>query len=184
MLVSMVGVGCDSFVAGAATMKSGPMPLSALVLRGAAGPVIQFGHDFLVIVIVLIACRVPVTWTLVLVPAVLTVLVINGIAVGFWLGRSGRFRAMSSPSSKRSTVRPSSSRLSSTWRATSRVSSKRRSMPGTRTPTCCRRCRDPLLGYPLAPAVYIGTAVITVANVTAGLLVFARARSKIPYWVA
>ena len=43
---------------------------------------------------------------------------------------------------------------------------------------------NPLLGYPLNPVVYIGTAVITVANVVAGLVVFARTRSKIPYWVA
>ena len=63
MLVSMVGIGCDAFVMGSSTMKSGPMPRSALVFRGAAGPVIQFGHDFIVIVIVLVACRVPVTWT-------------------------------------------------------------------------------------------------------------------------
>jgi ABC-type polysaccharide/polyol phosphate export permease len=44
--------------------------------------------------------------------------------------------------------------------------------------------RAPLLGAPLLPSYYIGTAVFTVINVVLGLAVFTRARSRLPYWVA
>ena len=44
--------------------------------------------------------------------------------------------------------------------------------------------RAPLIGAPLLPSYYIGTAVVTVINVALGLAVFTRARSRLPYWVA
>ena len=44
--------------------------------------------------------------------------------------------------------------------------------------------RAPLIGAPLLPSYYIGTAVFTVINVALGLVVFTRARSRLPYWVA
>ena len=44
--------------------------------------------------------------------------------------------------------------------------------------------RAPLIGAPLLPFYYIGTAVVTLVNVGLGLVVFTRARSRLPYWVA
>ena len=44
--------------------------------------------------------------------------------------------------------------------------------------------RAPLIGAPLLPSYYIGTAILTVINVVVGLAVFTRARSRLPYWVA
>ena len=44
--------------------------------------------------------------------------------------------------------------------------------------------RSPLIGAPLLPSYYIGTAIVTVINVAIGLAVFTRARSRLPYWVA
>ena len=44
--------------------------------------------------------------------------------------------------------------------------------------------RAPLIGAPLLPSYYIGTAILTMINVVLGLAVFTRARSRLPYWVA
>jgi ABC-type polysaccharide/polyol phosphate export permease len=44
--------------------------------------------------------------------------------------------------------------------------------------------RTPLLGEPLLTWYYVGSAIVTVINVAVGLAVFARARSRLPYWVA
>jgi lipopolysaccharide transport system permease protein len=44
--------------------------------------------------------------------------------------------------------------------------------------------RTPLIGEPLLPWYYVGTAIVTVINVALGLAVFTRARSRLPYWVA
>src|SRR5262249_55607944 len=44
--------------------------------------------------------------------------------------------------------------------------------------------RAPLIGAPLLPSYYIGTAILPLINVARGLVVFTRPRPRLPYGVA
>jgi ABC-2 type transport system permease protein len=85
-MTGMIQGGSQSILANAASIKTTPGPLSIFALRNFASYTLQFLHDMVVIIAVVIVFRVPLTWSVVLVPVAAALICINGVAIGLWLG--------------------------------------------------------------------------------------------------
>ena len=92
-LSTLINEGCTAFIDGQGSIKQVRLPLSVYVYRVVWRNLIIFGHNFLIIIVVIVAFAMPVGWTaLLVVPAVL-LLCLNGVWAGLLLGLlSTRFR--------------------------------------------------------------------------------------------
>ncbi len=182
-MTGMILLGSSSMTGASSQIKSTPGPLSIYVYKGVAASTIQFGHDFLVIIVVLVAFQVPVTWTLILFPVALALIAANGLFVGLWLGPTvARFRD----------VGPMVQSLTQVlffftpifW-VPSQLSLDQRIALSVWNPITylLEFFRAPLLGTTLAWWTVIGVVALTVVNVLSGWIVFSRTRNRIAYWI-
>jgi ABC-2 type transport system permease protein len=79
-------MGTNAYVQGASVVQTAPVPLSSIPLKLAAGRAIEFGHDLVVIGLLVIVLAVPLGWEMLLLPVALACMVLNAIAFGLWLG--------------------------------------------------------------------------------------------------
>jgi ABC-type polysaccharide/polyol phosphate export permease len=184
LLVGLTNAATGVFVLGSSTLKSTRQPLSNLVLRDVGIEFISFGHNMLLYLVFLAAGLVPLTPKILLALPVTAVIAVNGLFVGLWLGIAvARFRD----------VQPFIASIlgviiffSPVFYHLNNLSSGIQVVVLAWNPFTylIEAFRAPLIGAPLAPSFYIGTAIVTLVNVVLGLVVFARARSRLPYWVA
>jgi ABC-type polysaccharide/polyol phosphate export permease len=184
LLVGLTNAAARVFVSGSSTLKSTRQPLSNLVLRDVGIEFIHFGHNMLLYLVFLAVGLVPLTPKLLLALPVAGVIAVNGLFVGLWLGIAvARFRD----------VQPFINSIlgviiffTPVFYQLNNLSSGIQIGVLKWNPFTylIEAFRAPLIGAPLVPFYYIGTAVVTLVNVALGLVVFTRARSRLPYWVA
>jgi ABC-2 type transport system permease protein/lipopolysaccharide transport system permease protein len=172
------------FVLGSSTLKSTRQPLSNLVLRDVCVEFINFGHNMVLYLVFVVATLVPLSPKMLIALPVTAVIAVNGLFVGLWLGIAvARFRD----------VQPFISSImgviiffTPVFYQLNNLSSGIQIGVLKWNPFTylIEAFRAPLIGAPLVPFYYIGTAVVTLVNVALGLVVFTRARSRLPYWVA
>lgn len=85
-MTGMIQGAAGCIVANGSAIRTAPGPLSIYPLRNLATNTIQFAHDAVVIVAVIIVFQVKVSAALALVPVGLALIVVNGLAIGLWLG--------------------------------------------------------------------------------------------------
>ena len=182
-MTGMIQSGANAFVGNAAALHTTPGPLSVYVLRGFATNTIQFLHDVIVIVGVIIVFQVQLTWTIVLFPIGAALIVINGIAVGLWLGPVvARYRDVGQLVS--SVVRVLFFVTPIFWVADELSAGQRAILAGWNPLAyLLDMSRSPLLGATPATVSMIGAGVITVVNVLVGVVHFSRVRNRLAYWV-
>ena len=181
-MTGMILLGSTSMTASASQIKSTPGPLSLYVYRGVAAQTIQFGHDFLVIIVVLLAFQVPVTWTLILFPVALAAIAVNGLFVGLWLGPCvARFRDVGPM--VQAIIQVLFFFTPIFW-IPSQLSLDQRVALSVWNPLAylLEFFRAPLLGTSLTWWVCLGVVGITLVNMLLGVLVFSRSRNRIAYW--
>jgi ABC-2 type transport system permease protein/lipopolysaccharide transport system permease protein len=184
LLVGLTNAATGVFVLGSSTLKSTRQPLSNLVLRDVGVEFIHFGHNLVLYLVFLVAGLVPLSPKLLIALPVAALIAVNGLFVGLWLGIGvARFRD----------VQPFiNSILGVLIFFTPVFYDPRKLSSGIQIVVLAwnpftyliQAFRAPLIGAPLLPSYYIGTAVFTVINIVLGLVVFTRARSRLPYWVA
>ena len=184
LLVGLTNAAAGVFVFSSSTLKSTRQPLSNLVLRDVVVEFINFGHNMVLYLVLLLAGLVPLSPKILIAVPVAGVIAVNGLFVGFWLGIAvARFRD----------VQPFiTSILGVIIFFTPVFYDPSKLPPGLQVVVLSwnpftyliQAFRAPLIGAPLLPSYYIGTAIFTVINVVLGLAVFTRARSRLPYWVA
>ena len=184
LLVGLTNAAANVFVVGSSTLKSTRQPLSNLVLRDVGIEFITFAHNLLLYLVFLAVGLVPLTPKMLLALPIAGVIAVNGLFVGLWLGIAvARFRD----------VQPFVNSIlgviiffSPVFLNFSQLSSGIRNYGLVWNPFTylIEAFRAPLIGAPLLPSYYVGTAVVTVINIGLGLVVFTRARSRLPYWVA
>src|SRR5579884_252919 len=178
LLTGITRAGAEVFVAGSSTLRSTRQPLSTLVLRDVAIEFIHFAHNILLYVVFVAARLVPLSPKLLVALPIVLLIAVNGLFLGLWLGSAvARFRD----------VQPLVNSIlgviiffSPVFYHLNDLSSGIRNVllawnPLTYLISAFRA--------PLITSFYVGTAVVTVVNVVLGLVVFARARSRLPYWV-
>jgi ABC-2 type transport system permease protein len=85
-LSSSLTQGTYCFVQGASLVQTTPVPLSSVALRSAATRTIEFGHDLVVIAILVVVLAVPMGWTMLFLPLALALMALNAVSFGLWLG--------------------------------------------------------------------------------------------------
>jgi len=182
-MTGMLQGGANTIVQNGAAIKTTPGPLSVYALRNFAGNTIQFAHDSIVIVAVLIIFQVQVTWTIVLVPVALAVIALNGIAIGLWLGPvCARYRDVGQLVN--SLVRILFFFTPIFWVTTDLSNAQIAALAGWNPLAYFLQfLRAPLLGEPLTTAIVLGTFGFTAANCLIGLVHFSRTRDRLAYWL-
>lgn len=182
-MTGMVQAGASSIVGNGAAIATEPGPASTYVLRGFAGPTIQFAHDAVVIALVLVLFEVPVGWSLALVPVALAVVAVNGIAVGLWLGPLvARYRDVGEIVA--AVTRVAFFFTPVFWVASDLTREQLVAIAGWNPfAYLLQFVRDPLLGTWPSTTVVAGVVVVTVLNVIAGIVRFSRTRDRLAYWL-
>ena len=184
LLVGLTNAAAGVFVTGSSTLKSTRQPLSNLVLRDVGIEFIHFGHNMVIYLVFLVIGLVPLSSEILLALPIVLVIAANGLFVGLWLGIAvARFRDL----------QPFISSIlgviiffTPVFYHLNNLSSGLQIFVLKWNPFTylIEAFRAPLIGAPLLPFYYVGTAVVTLVNVAVGLVVFTRARSRLPYWVA
>lgn len=93
LLASLINEGCVCFTGAEGLIKEGRMPLTVHVLRVVWKNLIIFAHHCLILVIVFCFYPPPITWALLLVPLAIVAIGINAVWVSLFLGMlCARFR--------------------------------------------------------------------------------------------
>ena len=184
LLSGIVRASAGVFLRGSATLKSTRQPLSGLVLRDITIEFIQFGHNLLLYVPLLIAGLVPLSPKMLIALPIIALIAVNGLFCGLWLGMAvARFRDLEPLINA---ILGVAIFFSPVLFQLGDVSSGIRSYVLSWNPFTflISAFRAPLLDAPLTTSYYVGSAIVTLVNVVLGLIVFTRMRSRLPYWVA
>ena len=184
LLAGLTRQAADVFIDNASTITSTRQPLSVLVFRGAMVELLQFGHNLVIIGAFVAVGVVPLSPKLLLVvPAVLIILV-NGLAMGLWLGPTvARFRDVGPFVTSILQVMMFFTPVF--WQVDEIHPDSRNALVGWNPfAYLLGLFRDPLLGEVPSAATWTGVAAVTAANVVLAFWVFARTRSRLPYWVS
>jgi ABC-2 type transport system permease protein len=182
-MTGMLSGGATSITSNAASIKTAPGPLSTFSLSNFAGNTIQFAHDSLVIVVVLIAFQVSLTWTVVLVPFALALIAINGVAVGLWLGPLvARYRDVGQIVNSITRVLFFFTPIF--WVTTDVSNAQLVALAGWNPLAYfLELLRAPLLGETPTTAVIVGSIGFTVLNIAIAVVHFSHTRDRLAYWL-
>jgi ABC-type polysaccharide/polyol phosphate export permease len=182
-MTTMLSGGSTCIVQNSPSIKTSTGPLSIYALSNFASATIQFAHNCVVIVFVVIVFQGYVDWTIVVLPLALLVVAVNGVAIGLWLGPLvARYRD----------VGPIVAALTSVlffftpifWKTTDLTNAQVAGLAGWNPfAYLLEFVRDPILGSWPREIVWIGVAIITVVNVLAGIVHFGRTRDRLAYWL-
>jgi len=178
--------GMNAYTSAGQRLATSRQPYSAYVLRANTQQVLDFFHDAVVILVLVVLFAIPVTlmwgWSIV----ALVLIVASSVGVGLWLGPlAARYRD----------VGPFVTALmrllfflTPIFWSISELEETGRSWLAWFNPITYQLLafRDPILGtdHPSAPiAPMTMAAILAVGNLILGLIVFTRHRARIPYWV-
>ena len=168
------------FVAAANSIKSTRQPLSGLVLRDVAIELIQFGHNFLIVLILFAVGLIHPSLWLLLAPLALLLIAVNGVALGLWLGPLvARFRDIGPAVD--SVLQVLIFFTPVFYRASSLHGPQHALIAWNPFTYLIELFRDLVLGHRPTVGTVTGVALFTVANVLVALTVFAQSRSRLPY---
>lgn len=182
-MTGMIQGGAASITSNGAAIKTTPGPLSIYALRVFATNTIQFLHDAVVVVLVLVIFQVNVSAAIVLLPVALVVLAINSIAVSLWLGPVvARYRDVGQIVN--ALMRVLFFFTPVFWVTTDLSNAQLVALAGWNPLAYLLQFfRTPLLGDWPSTAIIVGTAIITVVNVMIALVHFSRTRDRLAYWL-
>lgn len=183
LLSGLTRAASQVFVEGATGITSTRQPLSVLVLQGATVELLAFAHNLVIVGGLAVFGYLSLgAVSLLAIPALLLI-VLNGVALGFWLGPMvARFRDVGPL--VLSVLQMMMFFTPIFWEVASLTSGARQALLTWNPFYYLLDCfRAPLLGD--APwGSFVGAAVVTLINVVLGAVVFVRTRSRIPYWVS
>jgi ABC-type polysaccharide/polyol phosphate export permease len=182
LLIGLLRDAATVFVGAAGIIKSTRQPLTSLVLRNVMIQLIQFGHNAVIALVFFLVGYVQVDWWLLLAPAALLIMLLNGVLVGLWLGSAvARFRD----------VGPAIDSVLQVMVFFTPVFFRTEDLTGFRAAVIrwnpitpfIDLFRDCVLGSRPAVVTVAGVAVFSALNAVLALVLFSRSRSRIPYWV-
>lgn len=182
-MIGMITGGAASVTGNSAFIKTTPGPLSVYALQVVTQPTLQFLHDAIVIVLIIIVFQVTVGWSLIIVPLALALIVINGVATALWLGPlCARYRDVGQLVGLVTRVLFFFTPIF--WMTTDVDRQQLVLLAGWNPLTYFLQVfRSPLLGEWPGWDSLIGAVVITVVNVLVGYAAFSRSRRRLAYWL-
>ena len=184
LLAGLTRQGADVFVNNASTITSTRQPLSILVFRAAMVELLQFAHTLVIVGVFVAVGLVPLSLKLLVVVPALLIILLNGLAVGLWLGPTvARFRDVGPFVSSILQVMIFFTPVF--WRVDEIHPDGRNVLVGWNPfAHLLGLFRDPLLGELPSALTWTGVGAVTAANIILAFWVFARVRSRLPYWVS
>ena len=175
------------YVGAGVQLSTSRQPYSTYVARSVATQVIDFAHEAIVIIVLVLVFAIPFTlaWGWSVVGIILIVL--SSIGLGLWLGPLvARFRDLGPLVAA---VMRLAFFLTPIFWSVDDVESNGVGWLAWINPFTYQllAVRDPILGtvHPSAPInPLVGSLIITVVNLVLGIIVFARYRARVPYWVS
>ena len=182
-MTGMLQGGANSIIANGSSITTAPGPLSIYALRNLAMNSIQFIHDAVVIVAVIILFQVPVTSALAWLPAAIALILINGFAIGLWLGPVvARYRDVGEIVNSLTRVLFFFTPIF--WVASDLSSRQVAALAGWNPLAYLLDFfRAPLLGQQPADITIYASLGITAVNLIVGVVHFSRVRDRLAYWL-
>lgn len=183
LLSGLVRRGGDVMLEARDSIRSNRQPLSGLVLQGVAHEAVLFAHYSVMFLPLALLGWLAVDWQLLLVVPVLAAVLVNGVALGLWLGPMvARFRDLQPLIA--AVLQMLIFFTPVFWRLDD-VTDDVRTAVTVWNPFAhaVEAFRATLLGGSVA-AELLALAVVTALNVTIAAAVFARTRSQLPYWIS
>lgn len=182
-MIGLISGGVTAVTGNASSIHTTPGPLSVYCYQVITRPTLQFVHDAIVIVLVIIVFQVRVGWSLVVLPLALILILVNGVATALWLGPiCAKFRDVGQLVEVFTRVLFFFTPVF--WVTTDVNRAQLVFLAGWNPLTYLLQLfRSPLLGEWPGIDSLVGALVVTVVNLIAGYLTFCRTRPRWAYWV-
>lgn len=183
LLSGITRAAAQVFVDTSASIVSNRQPLSALVLQAVAVEGLIFLHNLVIVAGLAVFGYLTVgPQTLLVLPAI-ALIVLNGVALGLWLGPMvARFRDVGPLIA--SILQMMMFFTPIFWRADNLTDNARQALLiANPFAYLLDAFRGPLLGEATVGA-FVGAAAVTMINIVLAAVTFTRTRSRIPYWVS
>jgi ABC-2 type transport system permease protein len=178
---ALIGDGCQAFISAESMIKQVGMPVTVHVWREVWRNLILLAHNAVVIIAVLVVFGPRPHWQVLLLPLALALLVANGWWMGTVLGAlSARFRDI--PQLVGSLLQVLFFLTPVIW-TTELLRGRSWLVDANPAYHMLEIVRAPLLGEPAAPLSWAFVAAFTAAGSLAALLLLARFRARIAYWM-
>ena len=181
LLASLINESCMAFISAEGLIKQIQMPLSTHVMRTVWRNLLVFFHNALIIVLVLAFFPPAISWQVLLLPLAVFLVALNGIWMGLLLGMlCARFRDI--PQIVQSVVQVAFFLTPVLWRPESlgRYVWTTKWNPLNHL---LEIVRAPLIGNPEPLLSWIVVGLQTILGSAVAVMVFARYRARIAYWV-
>lgn len=182
-MIGLISGGADSVTGNAASIQTTPGPLSVYSLQSLTQPTFQFLHDCIAIALVIVVFQISLGWSLVVLPLALALILINGVAIGLWLGPlCAHYRDVGQLVDVVTRVLFFFTPVF--WVTTEMDREQLVLLAGWNPLTYFLQLfRSPLLGEWPGIDSLIGALSWTVVNVALGLWFFGRNRTRLAYWL-
>jgi ABC-2 type transport system permease protein len=182
-MIGLINGGADSVTNNAASIQTTPGPLSVYSLQSLTQPTFQFLHDCIAIVLVIVIFQISLGWSLVVLPLALALILINGVAIGLWLGPlCAHYRDVGQLVDVLTRVLFF---FTPVFWVTTDVDREQLVLLAGWNPLTyfLQLFRSPLLGEWPGIDSLVGALAWTVINVALGLWFFGRSRTRLAYWL-
>jgi len=181
LLANLITDACTAFISAEGFIKQIKLPFTVYILRVVWKNLIIFGHNLLIVIVVLVFFRPSLGWYLLLVPLSVMLISINGIWIGILLGLlCARFRDI--PLIIGSLVQIAFFLTPVMWKATM-LGQHQWAANFNPLFHFLEIVRAPLMNSDPALVSWLVAIGITVVGFTVALAMFSRFRARIAYWV-
>jgi len=181
LLANLITDACTAFISAEGFIKQIKLPFTVYILRVVWKNLIIFGHNLLIVIVVLVFFRPSLGWYLLLVPLSVMLISINGIWIGILLGLlCARFRDI--PQIIGSLVQIAFFLTPVMWKATM-LGQHQWAANFNPLFHFLEIVRAPLMNSDPALVSWLVAIGITVVGFTVALAMFSRFRARIAYWV-
>lgn len=182
LMAGMINEGCLCFIAAEGYLKQMALPKSMFAARVVLRCLFNFGHDIVIVIVVLLIYPPAVDWTIVLFVPGLLILALNGLWVGLVLGiLCTRFRDL--PPIVASVIQVAFFITPVIWIPASLNGHAARFLAYNPFAVFLSLVRDPLMGQAATLSSWLIVAAITVCGWALAFALFARFRARITYWL-
>ena len=186
LIIGGLQSGASVFAGGGNTMLTSRLPISSLVLKSNFQQVLDFLHDAVAILVIIIVFDIAFSWRWIESLLAVVLIVLSSVGIGMWLGPlANRFRDIGPLVSALTRILFF---LTPIFWSIDMVSENGREYLAWYNPLTYQLLafRDPILGSTHTPPIGISalgiTTILAIFNLVLGFIVFSKYRTKQVYW--
>lgn len=182
LISSLIGEGCNTFIAAEGAIKQVPVPISVHIYRMVWRNLLIFFHNISIYIIMILPFNIDVNLGSIMALVGLTSIALNGVGFGMILGLlSARFRD----------IPPTVTNLIQLVFFTTPILWRAETLPAERAWVAnvnpffylVESVREPLLGHVYSGSSWLITCAFTAVNLSVACMMYARFRARVAYWL-